>query len=104
MARELGDKPQTPASELIRAARILVLSSPQELREPQPALRYALRAVELTKGADALALDTLSEAYLAAGNQAAAQAAAEKGLALSPAPNLRRELERKRGQRISFAP
>jgi tetratricopeptide (TPR) repeat protein len=97
MARELGDKPRTPAVELIRAARILVLATPRELRDPQPAIRYALRAVELTKGADALALDTLAEAYLAAGNQDAARAAAIKGLALAPAPTLRQELERKKG-------
>jgi tetratricopeptide (TPR) repeat protein/predicted Ser/Thr protein kinase len=98
-ARDLGERPQTPAPELIRAARLLVLAEPADLREPQTAVRYARRAVELTKGADPAAFDTLALAQIAAGDGPGAGESVARGLALvpvvagQPAPWLRRQLE-----------
>ncbi|MEK7407193.1 MAG: protein kinase, partial [Acidobacteriota bacterium] len=101
-AKELAGKPGTPAGELTRAARLLAICEPAELRDPQAAVRYAERAVELTSGADAYALDTLAEAHLQSGNREAARAAIERGLRLvppaasgQPTPWLRRLLEGK---------
>ena len=101
-ARELAAKPDTPAVELTRAARLLAICEPAELRDPEAAARYAERAVELTNGADAYALDTLAEAQLQSGDREAARAAIERGLQLvppaapgRPAPWLRRLLEAK---------
>lgn len=101
VAKELAEKSETPAAELNRAARLLVTCIPAELREPQTALRYAQRAVALSKASDAYALDTLAEAYIQSGNKEAARETIQKGLALVPAgpgdqkPWLRRLLEGK---------
>ncbi len=99
-ARELGERPETPAPELVRAARLLVLCDPADLRDPQTAIRYARRAVDLTKGKDASAFDTLAAAQIAAGDTAGARDAVAKGLALAPAGGgwVRRQLEAKQEQ------
>jgi tetratricopeptide (TPR) repeat protein len=99
-ARELAERPETPASELTRAARLLVTCQPADLRDPDAAVRYGQRAVLLTRGADAYALDTLAEAYLQNGKPDAARQAVAQGLALVPEtggqkPWLRRLLEAK---------
>jgi len=99
-ARELADRPETPASELTRAARLLVTCQPADLRDPEAAVRYGQRAVVLTRGADAYTLDTLAEAYIQTGNADAARQVIQQGLALVPEtggqkPWLRRLLEAK---------
>ncbi len=100
-ARQLAARPEAAAAELTRLARLLVVCRPEELRDPLTALRYAERAVELTRGADPYALDTLAEAQLQAGRGEAARATIERGLALlAPGPGrsstwLRRALEAK---------
>jgi len=99
-ARELAALPDLPASELTRAARLLVTCSPASLRDPRAAAEYAQRAVVLTRGSDAYALDTLAEAHLQTGNREAARQAIQQGLALVPEtpgqkPWLRRLLEAK---------
>lgn len=99
-ARQVAENPSAPAAELTRAARLLVTCRPVALRDPATALRYAQRAVTLTRGQDAYALDTLAEAYLQSGNPDAARQAIYQGLALVPEsagqkPWLRRLLESK---------
>ena len=99
-AREVAEMAETPAAELTRAARLLVTASPASLRDSPTAARYAQRAVLLTKGQDAYALDTLAEAYLQSGNAEAARQVIQQGLALVPEtggqkPWLRRLLEAK---------
>ncbi len=99
-AREVAENPSTPASELTRAARLLVTSSPAALRDPLAAVRYAQRAVMLTRAQDAYALDTLAEAYIQSGGTEAARQTIQQGLALVPEtggqkPWLRRLLEAK---------
>jgi len=99
-AREVAEMAETPAAELTRAARLLVTASPAGLRDSPAAARYAQRAVLLTKGQDAYALDTLAEAYLQSGNAEAARQVIQQGLALVPEtggqkPWLRRLLEAK---------
>ncbi len=102
IARQLAAKADTPARELTRAARLLVYCQPPELRDPEAALRYAQRAVELTQFNDAYALDTLAEAQLQAGDAEGARVTIERSLALIPAtpgeptPWLRGLLESKR--------
>jgi len=110
VAKELAERPDTPPAELTRAARLLLICEPAELREPQAGLRYAQRAVTLTKEADAYALDTLAEAYLQTGNSAAARQTVQKGLALVPGvPGqqsswLRRLLEAKQARLVGVPP
>jgi len=110
VAKELAEEPGTPPAELIRAARLLLMCEPAEFREPQAGLRYAQRAVALTKEADAYALDTLAEAYLQAGNAQAARETVQKGLALVPgvpgqqASWLRRMLEGKLARLVGASP
>jgi tetratricopeptide (TPR) repeat protein len=99
-AREVAEGPNSPAVELTRAARLLVTCRPVAFRDPVAAVRYAQRAVTLTRGQDAYALDTLAEAYLLSGNPDAARQAIQQGLALVPEtggqkPWLRRLLESK---------
>jgi len=98
-AREIADNPAAPAGELVRAARLLVSCEPKELRAPGAALRYAQRAVDLTKAGDAYALDTLAEAQIQSGRRDAAVETVTKALALAgaaqPAPWIRRSLEAK---------
>jgi eukaryotic-like serine/threonine-protein kinase len=97
IAREMGEREQTQAPELIRAARLLVACEPAALREPRTAIRFARRAIELAKGGDANAFDTLAEAQMAAGDYAAARETVEKGLAAAPssASPMRGRLEAK---------
>ncbi|MGC9969463.1 MAG: protein kinase [Bryobacteraceae bacterium] len=98
-ARQIAENPAAPASELIGAARLLVVCEPKELRDASAALRYAQRAVNLTKASDAYALDTLAEAQLQTGRREAAAETVNKALALTgasqPAPWIRRSLEAK---------
>jgi tetratricopeptide (TPR) repeat protein len=100
LLRQIADDPSAPSGELIRAARALVLCQPVELRAPGAALRYSRRAVELTKGQNAYALDTQAEAELQSGNRQAALDLVNQALALTgasqPEPWLRRALEEKR--------
>ena len=100
-ARRLADRPDLPPTELTRVARLLLLCQPPDLRDPGLAAACARRAVELTNGADAYALDTLAEAQLQAGDSEAARATVARGLALldgaaaEPSSWLRRMLEAK---------
>lgn len=98
-ARALADAADTPPSELARAARLLVLCEPQDLRDPGAAARYARRAAELTKFQDAYALDALAEAQLQSGDRAGAEQTVRQALALSGAaqapPAIKRALEGK---------
>jgi len=108
-ARQLAALPGVPASELTRAARLLLTCSPASLRDPHAALEYAQRAVALTRGTDAYALDTLAEAYLQTGHAEAARQAIQQGLALVPEtagqrPWLRRLLEAKLARAERKAP
>jgi len=100
-ARGVAGGERTPPGELTRAARLLVVCQPAELRAPQEALRWAERAVQLTGGKDVYALDTLAEAQLQTGRHEEARQTIERGLSLLPAPAgqptpwLRRMLEAK---------
>jgi tetratricopeptide (TPR) repeat protein len=99
LLRHIADDPAAPAGELIRAARALVLCQPPELRAPGAALRYSRRAVELTKGQNAYALDTEAEAELQSGNRQTALELVHRALALTgalqPEPGIRRSMEEK---------
>jgi len=70
---------------LRRYASTFTTCEPADLRDPATALRFARRAVELTKGADAGALDTLAQVHFAMGDAPRAIEAAEKALSLLPA-------------------
>ena len=98
-ARQIAENSTAPPGELIRAAQLLVSCEPKELRDASAALRYAQRAVNLTKASDAWALDTLAEAQLQSGGREAAAETVAKALALTgtsqPAPWIRRSLEAK---------
>jgi eukaryotic-like serine/threonine-protein kinase len=69
-------------------ARVLIDCEPADLRSPSQALRIARRAVEVTKNADASALDTLASVYFALGSRSQAIETAEKALTLLPAARL----------------
>jgi tetratricopeptide (TPR) repeat protein len=99
LLRQIADDPAAPVGELIRAARSLVLCQPPELRAPGASLRYSRRAVDLTKGQNAYALDTEAEAEFQSGDRQAALELVHQALALTgasqPQPWLRRALEEK---------
>ena len=78
---------------LVGAARILAGSPRAELRNGREALRLALRAKELTKGADPTVLDTLGAAFAETGQFTEALAIAQHALDLATARD-DRELER----------
>jgi len=98
-ARRLADRPDLPPTELTRIARLLLFCQPADLRDPGVAVACARRAVDLTGGADAYALDTLAEAQLQAGDPEAARTTVQRALALldgagtEPSSWLRRMLE-----------
>ncbi len=98
-ARRLADEPGASPENLVRAARVLVLCEPKEMRDAAAALRYAQHAVELTSGSDAYALDTLAEAQIEGGNREAAAATVQRALALTgtsqASPWVRKALETK---------
>jgi len=84
IARSLAERRDATPKELRQFASTLTTCKPADLRDPATALRLARRAVELTKGADAGALDTLAEVYFAMGDRPRAIEAVEKALSLLP--------------------
>lgn len=103
-ARRLLQQDRLPPAELTRLARLLLLCRPAELRDAHAALGPAKRAVELTSGTDAYALDTLAEAQLQTGDREGARRSVERALALLDAGKgdssswLRRMLESRLAQ------
>jgi TPR repeat protein len=65
-------------------AWVRVTSSDPKIRDPQKALEYALKAVELSGGNQAYAVDTLANAYFQVGQVDKAIAAETQALALEP--------------------
>ncbi len=83
--RQLADRPGATASEINLYALSLATCEPESLRNPRAALPYAERAVELTRAADPVVLDTLALAAFGAGDTPRAISTAEKALSLLPA-------------------
>jgi hypothetical protein len=82
--KQLADRPGAPPSDFNSYAISLLTCEPESMRNPQTALSYAERAVELTKSADPILLDTLALAPRT-GDAARAVSTAEKALSLLPA-------------------
>jgi predicted Ser/Thr protein kinase len=82
------------------AARDLATAEPDSLRDPQLAISYAERSVDLSHRKRPASILTLAQAYRAAGQTEKSRAAASEGLALLPVlqpgstkPRLRKLLE-----------
>ena len=73
------DDPQA----LLGAAHVLALHVDPSLRDPQQAVRFAARAVELTGRRDPRALTTLADTYFAAGRTDLALEAVRAALRLA---------------------
>lgn len=86
VAKELAARENARPIDLNRAAQALSLVTFPPLREPELALRYAQRCVELSAGRVPEYLRTLAVAYRVAGNKQAARETALQALALLPPP------------------
>ncbi len=83
--RQLAEAPQSALIDWNEYANALNEVPFVELRQPEVALRFALKAVEATGGKNANALDTLGWAYYRAGRVDEAIATERQALALTPA-------------------
>jgi hypothetical protein len=79
--RKLADSPDATAQHLIEAIRGTAECGVEPLRDYPAALRYAIRARDLTQGKDASVLAYLAEAYGLNHDYANAVEAARQGLA-----------------------
>src|SRR5271165_6617056 len=91
MAVEHEDAGSDPFNNL---AWLYATASDPRLRNPSLALRYALKAVELTDAKDAGVLDTLAEAYYVNGDYENAIQTEKKALALEPKDSFRTSLQK----------
>ena len=82
--RRIGDSPDSTPGQLIEAVKSAAETGVKSLRDYPAALRFALRADELSKGKNPAALGYLAEAYALNDNTPKAMEAAERGLALTP--------------------
>jgi tetratricopeptide (TPR) repeat protein len=85
MARALADRPNSTHDQKYNYAWLAVTVEPTDMQEPQRALPYALKAVEMDGGTDEYSLHVLAQAYEGVGDYEHAIQAEEKGLALYPA-------------------
>jgi tetratricopeptide (TPR) repeat protein len=81
---DLGRRPDATPSQLSDAARYLMDTKVQSMRNPKLALDFADRANRLAEGKEDAVLEYLARAYDLNGNTAAAAAAIRKALALLP--------------------
>jgi tetratricopeptide (TPR) repeat protein len=89
-----ADRPEADPRDVSSYARSLLTAELKALRDPRQALAYATRAVELTKGTDARALDVQALAQHMTGDHARAITTEERALSLAQGDSaLRRELE-----------
>jgi non-specific serine/threonine protein kinase/serine/threonine-protein kinase len=89
------NSPDAAYYEVRNYAWLLITTPFADLKNPQKALKYALKAVETDGGTDPASLDTLARAYFAAGDVERAIATERKAIDLLPAgaSDLRKELE-----------
>ena len=83
--KAVGKQPNAQGYGLDEAATGLMIVLPRQLRDPQLAIEYAKRAVEMSHHGKPGFLLTLARAYHAAGQPERARATAREGLALFPA-------------------
>jgi serine/threonine protein kinase len=81
---QLAERPNAPAAQLQDAARYLMTTEVVALRDYPRALRFALRANEVSKGEDVGALEYLAEAYWLNGDAARAVETISQALAHLP--------------------
>jgi len=94
-AGRLADRPDVPALTLNNFAW-LIATDPRATREDRDvAVRLAERAVEETGRRDPNVLDTLAEAWFAAGSQAEAVRSIDEAIALAPGEDYFREQRRR---------
>ncbi len=100
MLMQLAEAPQSALLDWNEYANALNEVPFVELRQPEVALRFALKAVEATGGKNANALDTLGWAYYRAGRVDEAIATERQALALTPtgAKQLRELIEKALGE------
>jgi tetratricopeptide (TPR) repeat protein len=84
LLKDVGRRHDTKAFQLDDVATGLITVEPATLREPNLAVTYAERTVEMSGRHNAEFLLTLAGAYRAAGQASKARAAAQEGLALLP--------------------
>ncbi len=84
LLKDVGRRHDTRAFQLDDVATGLITVEPATLREPNLAVTYAERTVEMSGRHNAEFLLTLAHAYRAAGQPSKARAAAQEGLALLP--------------------
>jgi tetratricopeptide (TPR) repeat protein/predicted Ser/Thr protein kinase len=84
MLKEVARRPDVQAYQVFDAATGLITVEPAELREPDLAVKYTERIVDMSSHRNPEFLLTLASAYRAAGQLAKARAAAKEGLALLP--------------------
>ncbi len=82
--KEVAQRSDAQAYQLLDAANGLITVEPPQLREPALAVKYAERIVEATSRHNPEFLLTLAKACRAAGQPAKARSAAKEGLALLP--------------------
>jgi hypothetical protein len=75
-----ADKPHAPLQDLEFAATAFLTAKPESLRDPQQAVRWAERGVEITHHKNPELLLLLSSAYRANGEGAKSIGAAQEGL------------------------
>ncbi len=84
IAKELADRPNATFDHLYNYAWLAVTMDPADLQDPAGALPYALKAVQISKEKDELALHVLAQAYAGIGDYAHAVETEERALALYP--------------------
>jgi tetratricopeptide (TPR) repeat protein len=84
--RKIGDSPEATPQQLIEAVRSVAETQVQSLRDYPAALRFGLRADRLANGKNPGALGYLAEAYALNKDYQNAVEAAERALAIVPAP------------------
>jgi hypothetical protein len=85
MLKAAGKQPNAQGFDLDAVATGLTMVMPERLRDPQLAVEYAERIVNMSHRRKPEYLLTLASAYRAAGQPEKARAAAREGLALLPA-------------------
>ncbi len=97
LREEMAEASQASAQDLYLYASLLLLAEPERLRDPETALDYARRAVQLTGDTQPRILATLANAYYQSGSISQAVRTQRRALALMPVEDsvLRESMEQR---------
>jgi tetratricopeptide (TPR) repeat protein len=98
LAKELADRPDSSADHVYNYAWLAVSVEPADLQDPSGALPHALKAIQMGKGRNVIALHVSAQAYAGTGDFVQAVETEERALALfppgQPATTLQSTIER----------